>query len=127
MHSKRPSDRELLKRIKEAIESLKNCYGLFANFAKAVGELNDLNIGDSNDVWDLIAELLDEITPKDYAGTRPPQKSYEKTTMGKELFAFSWWSFKLKKKMYIKFALKDGRYYYVSLHESRPQTQKDEE
>jgi hypothetical protein len=54
MHDNRPTDRELAKRLNEAKEFLKNRYGLFANQSKAVGELNDLDIGDTNDVWQLI-------------------------------------------------------------------------
>lgn len=45
MHDKCPSDRELIKRLNEAKEFLKNRHSLFANPSKAVGELNDLNIG----------------------------------------------------------------------------------
>ncbi len=119
MHYQRPSDRELIKRIKEAKEFLKDRQGMFANQSKAVGELNDLDIWDTNEIWVLIRELLEEISPKDYRGARPPQKSYEKVISGLELLAFSWWSTKLSKQMYIKFALKDEHYYYVSLHESR--------
>ena len=118
MHDARPSDRELYKRLNEAIKFLKDRHGLFANPSKAVGELYDLNIGDSSDVWQLIRELLQEITPKDYQGARPPQKSYEKAIAGFELVAFCWWSPSLAKQMYIKFVLKDERYYYVSLHRS---------
>lgn len=127
MHDKRPSDRELIKRLNEAKEFLKNRYGVFANPSKAVGELNDLDIGDANDVWLLIRELLEEISPKDYRGSRPPQKSYEKAIAGLELLAFSWWSSKCAKQMYIKFVLKDERYYYVSLHQSRSTEQKGED
>ena len=119
MHGSRPTDREVIKRLNEAKEHLKIRNGLFANPAKAVGDLNDLNIGDTNDVWQLIRELLEEILPKNYRGTRPPQKSYEKAVMGSELYAFSWLSLKLGRQMYIKFALKNGRYYYVSLHRCR--------
>jgi hypothetical protein len=127
MHDKRPSDRELTKRLNEAKEFLKNRHGVFANPSKAVGELNDLDIGDANDVWLLIRELLEEITSKDYRGSRPPQKSYEKAIAGLELLAFSWWSSKCTKQMYIKFVLKDERYYYVSLHQSRSTEQKGED
>lgn len=127
MHNKRPSDRELTKRLSEAKEFLKNRYGLFANPSKALGELSDLDIGDANDVWQLIRELLDEISPKDYRGTRPPQKSYEKAIIGLELLAFSWWSPKFDKQMYIKFVLKNERYYYISLHQSRSTEQKGED
>ena len=127
MHDKRPSDRELTKRLNEAKEFLKNRHGVFANPSKVVGELNDLNIGDANDVWLLIRELLEEISPKDYRGSRPPQKSYEKAIAGLELLAFIWWSSKCAKQMYIKFVLKDERYYYVSLHQSRSTEQKGED
>lgn len=127
MHDKRPSDGELSKRINEAKESLNNGHGLFANPSKVVGELIDLGVGDANDVWQLIRELLEEISPKDYRGTRPPQKSYEKAIAGFELLAFSWWSPKLEMQMYIKFVLKNERYYYVSLHQSRSQEQEGED
>ena len=127
MHNSRPSDRELFKRLNEAKEYLKNRHGLFANPSKAVGELYNLGIGDANDVWQLIKELLEEISPKDYKGTKPPQKSYEKAITGRELLAFSWWSPKYAKQMYIKFVLKDERYYYVSLHQSRSTEQKGED
>jgi hypothetical protein len=122
MQDKRPSDRELTKRLSEAKEFLKNRHGLFANPSKAMGELNDLDIIDANDVWQLIRKLLEEISPKDYKGSRPPQKSYEKTILGVELLAFTWWSPRCAKQMYIKFVLKNERYYYVSLHPSRPES-----
>jgi len=126
MHDRRPSDRELSKRLNEAKETLKNRQGVFANPAKAVGELYDLGIGNTDDVWALIRELLEEISPEDYRGARPPQKSYEKAIAGLELLAFSWWSPKCAKQMYIKFVLKNERYYYVSLHQCRSTEQKEE-
>lgn len=127
MQDKRPSDRELNKRLDEAKEYLKNRCGLFAEQSKVVGELNELDIGDSNDLWQLIRELLEEVSPRNYKGSRPPQKSYEKAIAGSELFAFSWWSAKCAKQMYIKFVLKNERYHYVSLYESRSAEQKGED
>jgi len=125
MQNKRPSDHELTQRLNEAKKFLKNRQGIFAIPSKVVGELNDLDIGDTNDVWQLIRDLLEEISPKDYKGSRPPQKSYEKAIAGSELFAFSWWSTKCAKQMYIKFVLRNDLYYYVSLHESRSAEQKE--
>ena len=115
----RPSNRELHKKIEEAKASLKGQSGLFAHPAKAVGELEALGIGDTGEVWGLIQEFLEEIEPADYAGVHPPLRSYEKSIKECELFAFSWWSKKVEKRMYIKFALKNERYYYVSLHEDK--------
>ncbi|NGX34956.1 MAG: hypothetical protein K1060chlam1_01321 [Candidatus Anoxychlamydiales bacterium] len=119
MYSNRPLDGELNKKIKAAKAALISQNGLYANLNKAVGELYELEIESPNQIWKLILELLDEISPKDYAGRRPPQRSYEKTIENRELFAFCWNSLKLRKKMYIKFALKENRYYYVSLHKSK--------
>lgn len=126
MHYRRPSDHELCKRIEEAKSFLDKQKGLFANPAKAVGELYALNIGETNELWVLIRQLLEELTPKDYAGGRPPQKSYEKEIANQELYAFSWCSRRLNHKMYIKFALKQNRFYYVSLHPCRTTEQKGE-
>jgi len=123
----RPSGRELDKRLEEAKACLKDRKGLFANPAKAVGELYQLAVNDAGEIWKLIYELLEEIDPSDYAGTRPPQKSYEKAINNRELFAFTWMSPKMGKKMYLKFALREGLYYYVSLHESRKIEKEGEE
>lgn len=118
MYQNRPSDGELDKKIKAAKAALQTQNGLYANLNKAVGELYELDIEAPSQVWKLIVDLLEEITPQDYAGSRPPQRSYEMAIENRELFAFSWNSKKLGKKMYIKFVLKEGRYYYVSLHRS---------
>ena len=122
----RPSNREIDNRIEEAKASLQKRTGLFANPAKVIRELDHLQINDSAEVWTLIKELLEEIKPSDYAGTRPPQKSYEKACANRELFAFSWMSEKMGKAMYIKFALREGLYYYVSLHECRKELKGDD-
>ena len=119
MNCHRPSVREIEKRLEEAKIALKNKSGFYANFAKAVGELFELDIENHEEIWDLIRGLLDEIQPQDYAGGRPPQKSYEKPVENRELFAFCWNSTRMRKRMYLKFVVKDGRYYYISLHKSR--------
>lgn len=119
MYTLRPSSRELYKKLEEAKTALEERQGLFANPAKVVGELEALEIEDTAQVWNLIRELLEEILVEHYAGARPPMKAYEEAIANQELFAFSWWSKKMGKEMYLKFALKNGRYYYVSLHKSR--------
>ncbi|MBF8263622.1 MAG: hypothetical protein HW387_1287 [Parachlamydiales bacterium] len=121
MYPNRPSDGELDKKIKAAKAALTSQGGLYANMNKAVGELNELEIESPSQIWELILALLDEINPKDYTGGRPPLRSYEKAIVNQELFAFCWDSTKLGKKMYLKFALKQNRYYYVSLHRSKDQ------
>ena len=58
MQYDRPSGRELDKRLEEAKACLKDRKGLFANPAKAVGELYQLAINDAGEIWKLIYELL---------------------------------------------------------------------
>lgn len=115
----RPSLKEIDKRLKEAIAALKTGNRFFANPSKVVGELMSLDLDDTEDVWELIITLLEEIELNEYAGSHPPQKSYESSIAGQELWAFSWRSTMMMKEMYLKFALKEGVFYYVSLHESR--------
>jgi hypothetical protein len=50
---------------------------VYANLNKVVGELYELEIESQNQIWELILELLDEISPKDYVGGRSPLRSYE--------------------------------------------------
>ncbi len=115
----RPSKREIDKKISAAKKALSENRGYFANSSKIVGELMELDIGDTEEVWPLIIELLEEIEIEDYTGSRPPMRSYESNIANCELFAFSWLSRKLQQEMYLKFAVKEGDFYYVSLHKSR--------
>jgi len=77
-----------------------------------------LDIG-VEDVGALIEQCLEEITANDYAGSRPPQRSYEKAIAGMDLFAFAWDSAVCGKRMYLKFVIKDDNYYYVSFHKEK--------
>ena len=68
----------------------------------------------------VLLSILEEIdVKKNYAGSRPPQKSYESKILGYELFAFSWISKYFGCETYLKFALKQEIFWLVSLHEDR--------
>ncbi|MCB1119534.1 MAG: hypothetical protein KDK65_06205 [Chlamydiia bacterium] len=115
----RPTLHELHKKLQKAAHALLVKGGIFVNVSKVVGELATLEIGDASEVWPLILRLLEEIEPADYVGGNPPDRSYERTIEGQELFAFCWWSEILEEQMYLKFALKKEQFVYVSLHKSR--------
>lgn len=118
MNQRRPSKNEIVKKLDEARIALGHRNFAFANFNKVVGELNDLGV-DSNDVCELITKLINEIRAEDYDGGHPPKKNHEPNGTDADLWAFCWQSPSLKKKMYLKFSLKNGCFYYVSLHKSR--------
>ena len=109
---------KLLKKIKDAKNAIEKGEYKFFDLGKIVGELDELGLV-TEDVWGKILICLDEIQTCDYAGSRPPEKSYEKTIKGKELFAFSWYSKSFNKKMYLKFCFNKSCFIYVSFHESR--------
>ncbi len=119
MYATRPSARELTKVLQAAKVALEEGNGAFANFVKASSELEELDVADHASFWKLIRAALEEITIDDYAGSKPPQKSYEKKIEDCELFAFCWRSTIFQKQMYIKFAVEKKWYFHVSLHETR--------
>jgi len=70
----------------------------------------------------VVKEIFELARPECYAGTRPPQRSYESTIKGAELFAFVVQSPLLDhKQVYFKFALYQDVLMVVSLHEDRQQ------
>lgn len=115
---KRPSVRELNRRIAAAKEAIEDGKCKFVSRGKAFGELTDLDVS-TEEVWELISVCLEEIGPENYDGGRPPEKAYEKRIRGKDLFPFAWKSDYLKKKMYLKFVISNDCFWYVSFHESR--------
>lgn len=117
----RPTDAEKDRKLKEAIVALSGKDGYFANPGKAQRELNELDLGDSSEVWALIRKLLPEIHSSNYSGAVPPLRSKEPPVKNHEMFAFSWESKIMGQKMYIKFVIKNSWYFYLSLHVDRPE------
>jgi hypothetical protein len=124
--SPRPSNKEIYDKVVLAMEALRARrwqIGLTKHYS---GDLEQLELESSDDLPDLLIELLEEIKavgPADcYVGTRPPQRSYEREIQDLELWAYHWQSKRLQKRMYLKFAMKKNSVYiYVDCHEDRPQ------
>jgi hypothetical protein len=117
----KPTSAEKARKLEEAKRALKGRDGLFANPPAVPPELEALGIGDSKDVWPLIRRLLEEIKPGHYAGQYPPMRSKLPQIQPHEMFAYSWDSQVLGNRMYIKFVIKNGFYFYVRLHVDRPE------
>lgn len=116
---KRPSVNELNGKIASAISIVAaGSKFVFANDSASMSEIR----AEGHDIDHLeedILACLKELTCKDYAGSRPPQKSYEDKIDGNELFAFAWESAHMGERMYLKFVIKNGIFYYVSFHRDR--------
>ena len=117
----RPSHKELTGKLNQALEGVATQQDIpIINPSSFAVDALHLGYSIKSDLRAVLKAILQEISPEDYAGDRPPQKSYENEILGIELFAFSWASPLFGRKMYFKFAFdKEGKMWLVSLHEDR--------
>ena len=115
---KRPSHRELDGKLKQAREAASKKRIAFVEPSVILSDLLDLNFL-VEELSDRLPEILSEIGPRNYQGRRPPEKSYERSILDYELFAFRWLSKVFGCRMYLKFAIKEDALWIVSLHRHR--------
>ena len=115
---KRPSYSEIQRKLKQAQEAIFN--NSFFILKPSVVAIEALELGILfADINPILIDLFSEIKPANYAGTYPPQRSYEDEIFQSELFAFRWKSNKLGCMAYLKFAFKKDRLWLISLHQDR--------
>jgi len=115
----RPSHKELSKKIKQAMTAVEKGDFRLLNMLALVSDADELGYVVDDDLADLLSELLGKSNINNYAGTRPPQKSYQQEIQGTELFAFVIEKTTLTKSVYFKFSLVEETMYLVSLHQDR--------
>jgi hypothetical protein len=113
---KRPSYREIDRKLKAAKAAVKSGYVFLVKEDVITSDALELGFLAEEDLIGILSELVESTTPDDYRGTKPPQKSYEKKIEGVELFAFQVKSAILDCDVYYKFAIKGDCFYLVSLH-----------
>ena len=115
---KRPSYKELNKKIQQAREAVLE--SRISILDPEIIAADALEIGYLvKDISNVLYDIVDEITPSNYVGQRPPQRSYEDKIKGCELFAFKLKNMLLGCEIYLKFALKEGLMWLVSFHQHR--------
>jgi len=115
----RPTHRELSNKIKQAIKAVENGNILLLNMVSLVSDADELGYVIEDDITTLLIELLKNSNPDNYAGSRPPQRSYQQNIQGAELFAFVVGETTLKKSVYFKFSIVEEMLYLISLHRDR--------
>ena len=116
----RPSHKELFGKIMAARKAVREGKVALLNQMALLSDAIDLDYMLEKELKSVLSSLLDGTTPEDYAGHRPPDRSYEEAIKGLELFAFTVESTQLKCRVYYKFALAQGILWLVSLHPDRP-------
>jgi hypothetical protein len=127
----RPSHRELSKKIAVAVQCVQQGRWLPASPAKLKAnwdELEDKGYVEStvleNEQSDILLTALSEANPRDYAGRRPPERSYEGETQNLELFCFCWESsFCGNREIFLRFSISgngdEARLWVYSLHPAK--------
>jgi hypothetical protein len=117
---KRPSHKELYNKLREARMAVSKGMISLLNQDIIAADAIELEYSIETELIPVLKQLLDYTTPDDYAGSRPPQKSYEREIEGLDLFPFVAECRRFKCRVYYKFALVEGRLWLVSLHRDRP-------
>ena len=120
----RPHHHEICKKIADALAAIKAGRISLVLTKHLVWDLEGLELESATELSQLLIELLDEIQHAGpiqcYAGSRPPQRSYEPEIRDLELWAYAWHSQRLQRPMYLKFAIKNQCYVYVDCHTDNP-------
>jgi hypothetical protein len=115
---KRPSHKELNNKISLARAAVSEGRIEFVDPVSIAGDALEVGYLVA-DIANILSEILNEITPHKYVGTRPPQRSYEEKIRNCELFAFRWESRRFGCELFLKFTLKEDIMWLVSLHPHR--------
>jgi len=114
----RPSHKEISRKIIQAREAVLESRVSIVNPISVASDALELGISIEH-IGNILADLLKEIKPGEYAGQYPPQCSYEAEIKDCELLAFQWLSKKLGCRVYLRFTIKENQFWLVSLHQVR--------
>ena len=117
---KRPSHKELFSKLRDAKAAVQNGDIFLIDQDVLAEDAIVLGYDIGSELPEVLTELLEGTSLNQYAGSRPPQKSYKGEIEGLELFPFVVQNPRFKCRVYFKFALSGGFFWLVSLHQDRP-------
>ncbi len=115
----RPTHKELNKKIQAATLAVEQGKVVYLDPFVLALDAMELGYDFENDIIMILSDLLSVVTPANYAGTRPPQRSYALVIKGMDLFAFTVQGSILVDVVYLKFSIKNDYCYIASLHKNR--------
>jgi len=112
----RPTHKELTNKIKQAVKAVSEDRIFILDPEIIAKDCLELGLQIS-DLSDFLIDAIPRLSPNDYIGHHPPEKSYEKRIKDFELFAFKAYSEMVGCNFYLKLALVEDFIWIVSLHE----------
>jgi len=116
----RPSNKELFSKLRDARAAVKKGRIFLIDQDVIAEDAIEIGYDISDELIEILAELLDETSMIHYAGSRPPQRAYKQEIKDLELFPFVIESRRFMCRIYFKFALFEESLWLVSLHQDRP-------
>ena len=115
--SKRPSHKEITKKIKQAIKLFEEDKWYIADLRKFRKDLKEMGIPDYKPEQDeAIRYVLNKVEADNYIGSRPPKKSFRTDIKNAELFELTCYSGYCEEEIYFKFAIHEKHLVILSLH-----------
>jgi hypothetical protein len=115
----RPTHKVLNNKLRQALSVLMNGQVFLLNQAALAVDALELEYRIETELKEVLHELLENATPGDYTGTRPPQRSYEQDISELDLFAFTVRIDRFSEPVYFKFSISENVLWLVSLHKNR--------
>ncbi len=116
----RPTPKELLNKLHKAREAVQNKRLFLIDQDTIAEHATELEYDIDLDLYDVLEELLSQASMEDYAGSRPPQKSYKDVIRDLELYPFVVHSSRFRCRVYFKFTISLDGLWLISLHKDRP-------
>jgi len=116
----RPTPKELFDKLRKAREAVHD-RRLFLIDQDIIAEhAIELEYDIGLDLQYVLEELLSLASMENYAGSRPPQKSYKDDIKNLEIFPFVVHSPRFGCRVYLKFVINNLGLWLISLHKDRP-------
>jgi len=112
----RPSHKELRGKLQAAQSVVHDNRIILVEPGVIVADAMGLGYSIRHELQLVLLDLLNNTGPENYAGHRPPQRSYEKCIHNLDLWAFSVTCPRFDPRVYYKFSLHNECFYLVSLH-----------
>ena len=115
----RPTYKELDKKLTEARNAAGMGYVNLINPPAIAADAVELGYRIEDQIFESLLAVLESTVPGNYAGQRPPARSYENIIMANELYSFRVQSENFNCQVYLKFTLFENVLWVVSFHKNR--------